>query len=135
MLGYYALLMDLRSGMWQVGDAGRYVLGLVVRESLHLLSFNAQQIDSNSNCTHTIDALLGTIPEVLNSNQLLHKMAKPGTFHLRKGALLHARAVPLDSVEALSHRQSAAYAVAVVPLIDCHCFVAGCQLSRTASHT
>lgn len=39
MLGYYALLMDLRSGMWQVGDAGRYVLGLVVRESLHLLSF------------------------------------------------------------------------------------------------
>jgi hypothetical protein len=31
MLGYYALLLDLGSGMWQVGDAGRYLLGLVVR--------------------------------------------------------------------------------------------------------
>ena len=30
MLGYYALLLDLGRGMWQVGDAGRYVLGLVV---------------------------------------------------------------------------------------------------------
>lgn len=31
MLGYYALLLDLGREMWQVGDAGRYVLGLVVR--------------------------------------------------------------------------------------------------------
>ncbi|KAK0721780.1 hypothetical protein B0T26DRAFT_640649 [Lasiosphaeria miniovina] len=32
MLGYYALLLYYARGMWQVGDAGRYLMGLIMDE-------------------------------------------------------------------------------------------------------
>lgn len=73
--------------MWQVGDARRCVLGLVVRGSLHL-SLNAQQIGGNSDCTHNIDALgktqINSSTRWLNQARSIHERA-----HFSTRALYH----------------------------------------------